>query len=173
MAATPRAVHCLHAQDMAAQYSPNGKRIAFESDRSGVYGIWISDADGSHAWNYFHRRRDCGTARWSPDGQRIAFDLIRKGTIDIYVIRASGGKPMPLTTDSAHDDGSKLVERWQVGLLYVQPDRSIRGMEGAGWRREGCPVTRNGGGMAFESPTASPSITSKETTFQEVFGRCR
>ena len=63
----------------------------------------------------------CGTARWSPDGQRIAFDFDPERNLDIYVIRASGGKPIPLTTDPADDVCAELVERWQLGLLY---DRS-------------------------------------------------
>jgi Tol biopolymer transport system component len=53
-----------------SEYSPDGKRIAFESDQSGVKGIWVSDADGSQASELFSRAgASCGAPHWSPDGQ--------------------------------------------------------------------------------------------------------
>ena len=56
-------------------------------------------------WNCSRgQTRLSGTPRWSPDGQRIAFNSNTEGNLDIYVIRASGGKAVRLTTDSADEE---------------------------------------------------------------------
>jgi Tol biopolymer transport system component len=138
--------------DSAAQYSPDGKRVAFESDRNGVKGIWVSDANGSHIEELISRAgASCGTARWSPDGQNIAFDFNPEGNMDIYVIRASGGKPNRLTTSPTDDDSptwsrdgkwvyfeSKRTGQYEVWKVSAGGGEAVR-------------VTRNGGGMASES----------------------
>jgi Tol biopolymer transport system component len=139
--------------DSAAQYSPDGKRIAFESDSGGVRSIWVCDAAGTKMMEVFSRAGTaCGTAHWSPDGQRIAFDSNLEGNFDIYVIRSSGGKPIRLTNDPAADFAPSWSRdgRW----VYFESERSGR-MEvwkvpaGGG---EAIRVTRNGGGPAQESP---------------------
>jgi Tol biopolymer transport system component len=127
-------------REESAQYSPDVKRITFESASSRVQSIWISDADGSHALELFSRAGGiCGTPRWSPDGQRIAFDFTTEGNMDVYVIRASGGIPIHLTTDRANDtlragretvSGSTLrligLDNMRFGRYQPQAERLFR-----------------------------------------------
>jgi Tol biopolymer transport system component/DNA-binding winged helix-turn-helix (wHTH) protein len=85
-------------QQAAMAYSPNGSRIAFQSDRSGNWEIWICDRDGSNAVQLTHFASGLtGTPRWSPDGKQIAFDSHASGVSQIYVVSADGGNPRQVT----------------------------------------------------------------------------
>jgi serine/threonine protein kinase/sugar lactone lactonase YvrE len=103
-------------------YSPDGQRIAFSSNRSGPFEIWVCDGDGSHPVRLtsfggpFVNR-----PRWSPDGRRIVFYSDASGNRDIYVIRADGGSPKPLTKEPSIDEnpGWSADGKW----VYFQSDR--------------------------------------------------
>jgi Tol biopolymer transport system component len=89
-------------QQAAPSFSPDGKHIAFQSDRSGSWEIWLCDRDGSNAVQLTRFGGALtGTPRWSPDGQQIVFDSRAKGVAQVYVVSAEGGTPRPLTNDTA------------------------------------------------------------------------
>ena len=109
--------------DANAQYSPDGGRIAFRSDRSGHPEIWVCDSDGSN-WRQITTFRGPQTsgARWSPDGRQIVFVSWANGTGDLFVVSADGGEPRQLTT-SLFSDASP---RWSPdgGWIYFRSNRS-------------------------------------------------
>ncbi len=100
------------------RWSPNGKRIAFNSDRDGRHKIYLMNADGTEltlltpgggAW-----------ATWSPDGRRIAFQSRSSdtgaATTEISVINVDGARLTHLTHNGAgggrpdwSPDGRKIV----------------------------------------------------------------
>ena len=62
--------------DTAGEYSPDGRKIAFSSNRSGPREIWVCDADGGNAVQLTHFGGPItGTARWSPDVGSSRVDL--------------------------------------------------------------------------------------------------
>jgi eukaryotic-like serine/threonine-protein kinase len=92
--------------DEDARLSPDGRRLAFSSSRSGTTAnLWIAEADGSNPQQLTHSpgggpAGGPGSPSWSPDGRRIAFDAPGKDfRRHLWMIDADGGAPRRLTTE--------------------------------------------------------------------------
>ena len=70
---TPRQLTNTTKKDKHPRWSPDGKRILFESDRSGDGQLWVIDVDGGEARQLTTIATEAATGIWSPDGQWIAF----------------------------------------------------------------------------------------------------
>ena len=134
------------------QYSPDGTRITFISERSGRDEVWVCGSDGSGAVQLTSLGAAItGCPRWSPDGARIVFDSNAGGNFDVYVINANGGRPKRLTDNPANDG----VASWSRDgrSIYFVSDRTktweVWKMPADGG--DATQVTRNGGYVAFES----------------------
>jgi Tol biopolymer transport system component len=67
-----------------AQYSPDGRHVAFDSMRSGVWSVWLADSDGGKLVQISHGDA-AGYPRWSPDSQKIAFMATdASGVLSVY-----------------------------------------------------------------------------------------
>ena len=95
------------ARNFHPRPSPDGHRIAFDSDRDGVRGVYVANADGTGA------RRISGPGfasvpSWSPDGRRVAF------------ARAESSAPSVWNLWIADSDGSSLrrLTRHRVGQAW-------------------------------------------------------
>ncbi|AMY09411.1 Transcriptional regulatory protein YycF [Luteitalea pratensis] len=117
--------------DYGPSFSPDGRRIAFESSRSGeAEEIWLADPDGSNMvqltggpvdWRDEPRWR--GSPVWSPDGSRIVFASRGDGgNPDLWTVDVDGGSLKRLTNDPLHDGPMTWSRdgRW----LYYRQDRS-------------------------------------------------
>jgi dipeptidyl aminopeptidase/acylaminoacyl peptidase len=139
----------------APKYSPDGKRIVFMSDRTGVDELWLADSEGQGVRQLTSfGRATLGSPRWSSDGRRIAFDSTADGQPKIYWIASDGGAPRRVTSG----DSSDVRPSWSSdgSWIYFGSNRS-----GAWeiWKTtpgaEAVQVTAGGGREAFEDPDGS------------------
>jgi Tol biopolymer transport system component/DNA-binding winged helix-turn-helix (wHTH) protein len=83
-----------------ADISPDGKRLLFNSDRTGGFGeIWVSDLNGANPIQLTNMKALTGSGRWSPDGTRIAFDSRQNGVAGLYLVDPQGGQPKKISIE--------------------------------------------------------------------------
>ncbi len=79
------------ANDRFARVSPDGRLIAFASDRDGNWEIYVMNSDGSNARRLTNHPAVDEAPTWSPDGTQLAFASDRDGDFEIYILNVSDG----------------------------------------------------------------------------------
>ncbi|HYH47638.1 MAG TPA: S9 family peptidase, partial [Thermoanaerobaculia bacterium] len=82
-------------------FSPDGKRIAFLSDRSGGPQVWMVASEGGEPRQVTRLEDQVRGVEWSPDGKWLAYSVAPGGGLNeqIYLLQPDGQAPPRLITE--------------------------------------------------------------------------
>jgi TolB protein len=89
------------ANDQVPNWSRDGKRLLFFSDRTGKNQIYTMKADGTDVQRISHTESNDQAAFWSPDNRKISFTSDRDGNSEVYVMVSDGRNSRLLTRTRA------------------------------------------------------------------------
>ena len=115
-------------RDRGARWSTDGRRIAFFSDRSGQYEIWVINSDGSglEQLTYTPENRMIFNPIWSPDNQKILYRM--RGGSSYVIALGNAGKSRVIEQLPAFDHPQLVFGPWDWS-----PDGSaLAGVVGSG-----------------------------------------
>jgi len=84
-------------------WSPDGRTIAFNSDRLGEMNIWLHDVASGADRQLTHGAGGDYQPQWAPDGRTLAFFSARAGSLDVWSVSVDEGRLVRLTSDPAMD----------------------------------------------------------------------
>jgi large repetitive protein len=124
-----------NGSDAFPQFSPDGSRIAYDSDTGGVYSVYTVDLDTLAVTKLTPDSLRAGRPDWSPDGTQLTFDSnnypCKTGTsdcrTDILVMNADGSSITQLTEKFGNNydqtwspEGDKIAFTHSTGAQFKQ-----------------------------------------------------
>jgi Tol biopolymer transport system component len=160
-------------------FSPDGRYIAFNSDRESISHIWRVDANGSHPKQLTTGNAEDYSPVFTPDGRWLLFASWRSGKLATWKIPTDGGEPVQLTQQTSpfpavSPDGQWFAcasqngdpnSPWQFAIYSIeggQPIKSfdapssVKAYRGIAWTVDGTAIlyadTRNGVSNIWSQP---------------------
>jgi TolB protein len=105
--------------DRHPAWSPDGKYLAFESQRTGLAQIFLMDRDGTNQRQLTFGEVDSHAPAWSPDGSRIAFHARSEpgGTFDIFSVDLAGTDRRRITSSPGNDESPAWAPKSQIAFV--------------------------------------------------------
>jgi Tol biopolymer transport system component/predicted Ser/Thr protein kinase len=121
-------------EDSRGAWSPNGKHIAFNSDRRGNMNIWVHSLEEGRDRQLTEGPGGDYQPTWSPGGDKLVFFSSRAGNPDIWVVDVASAELSQLTQTPSID----------INPFYSPNGRYIAYQSDVGGRREAWVVNADG-----------------------------
>jgi dipeptidyl aminopeptidase/acylaminoacyl peptidase len=146
-------------KDWFPRWSPDGRTIAFISQRGGWDQVWLIGADGNGLRQLTMQTNDFTDLTWSPDGTRLACTINRGGVFDLCLFDVASGK----LVDLARGDGYFSRPGWSPDgtFLTVEYESAVKPPD---IYRVGVP----GGEMQQLTFSNPPTLASKQLVKPEL-----
>jgi len=112
--------------DTSPSYSPDGKYITFNSDRSKYQQIYVMKSNGKDVKRISFGNGLYGTPVWSPRGDLIAFTKLHKGKFYIGVMRTDGSGER-LLTENFYQEAPSWSPNGRVLIFYRETKTNSKG----------------------------------------------
>jgi Tol biopolymer transport system component len=109
------------ADDFAPSFSPDGRRVAFTSDRGGNYDIYTMNSAGRDLRRITTNPGKDAFPSWSPSGRRLAFASNRTGDWELYTTNANGSRHLVRVTRRAGVDSLPVWSPDGTRLAFDAP----------------------------------------------------
>jgi eukaryotic-like serine/threonine-protein kinase len=156
-----------NSPDRQPVYSPDGKRIAFSSNRDGRMNLWQIALDTGTVTRLTEGDATDFDPAFSPDGKHLIFSSDRSGHFEIYMANADGSGVRQVTHDGKDAESGTMTAdgKWlvyassntdQAGIWKIRPNstEATRLVRGVGNNPEVSPD----GGFALYITTPDPDI---------------
>lgn len=123
----PKQVTFGEKRDMDPMVSPDGSHLAFASDRTGHFNIFLVTFGKAGELQLTQSNKDDRYPNWSPDTRRIVFCSKRTGNGDIYEMSCDGSSGYLQLTDRVDLDEYPCYEAKRQGMIFAStPKRGLR-----------------------------------------------
>ncbi len=105
-------------------WSPDGKHIAFISDRSGRQEVYLVDPDGKHLKQVSNSDTDKNSIDWAPDSKSLIYGSSDK---KLYLFRVAAGKTSVLTSSDLAEPRDPAFSPDSKWVSFLKQDETLRG----------------------------------------------